>query len=63
VVCTADVGDASQAQRNMNTKLVILPPGGKSRELVRAWLEGESKAPALNPQSSTLTPKFAFHKP
>ena len=39
VVVTADVGTEADAQRNMNTKLVILPSGDKSRELVEAWVE------------------------
>jgi hypothetical protein len=50
VVCTADVGSEGEAQRNMNTKLVILPAGGKSKDLLRAWLEGESKlVEGINP--------------
>ena len=70
VVCTADVGDENQAQRNMNTKVVILPAGRKSREIVRAWLEGESQlveginhgeSPEQSYFNYVLVPTYAGH--
>ena len=43
VVVSSDVGNAFEAQGNMNTKLVILPANERSVELVDRWLEGESR--------------------
>ena len=44
VTVNAFVGSVDQAQRNADTKIVLLPAAQKTKQLVRNWLRGESIA-------------------